>query len=339
MKHVNEGIIIIDKSENIVNYNNKALTLLKVGDFKIGRHIFKAAENTENIIGIKKLLKKDQKNSSINIEAEKFKYLLRITITKIENDKGRTEGKIIRIKKQSLGKKFRKLREGFVANVSHELKTPLTVVKGSVETLLNGALHNREDAEHFLKVISKHTDRLHTLINDILNLSSIEKNLEKKDLELEKYNIKKLIDNVIAMYRNAIEEKGIELVVNCMDEVEINVNVQLIELAISNLVDNAVKYNRQENGFIRIKVETLDEKVLISVKDSGIGIEKEYIPRLFERFFRVDKIKSRRIGGTGLGLSIVKQIVKAHKGLITIKSEPQIGSNFTIALPLKLKNK
>ena len=332
LTETNSGIIIIDNDELVVNFNDVAVKLLKAKKIQIGEPLFNALINDDTMIALKKLLKKDRNRYSINVEVRKFKFLFRFTATLIKDEDENILGKIIVITKQSLSKRFRKLREDFVANVSHELKTPLTVVKGAVETLQNGALDDRKDAEHFIKIISKHTERLHTLISDILNLSGIEQKLKKKDVSMEMFSIETLIEDVITMYQGKIDANGITLEVNFANNIELNANKQLIELAVSNLLDNAIKYNK-ENGYIRIKVERLEKSILISVKDSGIGIEQKNISRLFERFFRVDKIKSRNIGGTGLGLSIVKQIVKAHKGLISVKSELDSGSNFTIILP------
>jgi two-component system, OmpR family, phosphate regulon sensor histidine kinase PhoR len=334
LAEANSGIIIIDNEEVIVNFNIQAVKLLKVAKLKVNEPLFDVVGKSDVLIALKKVLKKDRSRYSINVEVRKFKYLFRFTATTIKNDKDIDVGKIIVISKQSLSKRFRKLREDFVANVSHELKTPLTVVKGAIETLLDGALDNKEDALHFVKIISKHTERLHTLISDILNLSGVEQKLKKKDILLERCSANILIKDVVMMYQGKIKDNRIKLAVNYNEDVELYANKQLIELAVSNLVDNAIKYNKKD-GLIRIKVEKLEKSISISVKDSGIGIEQKNIPRLFERFFRVDKIKSRNVGGTGLGLSIVKQIVKAHKGLITVKSEIGSGSNFTIILPVE----
>ncbi len=239
---------------------------------------------------------------------------------------------LILMKKKSLNKKFRKLREDFTANVSHELKTPLTIIKGSVETLLKGALKNPEEAEHFVKIIAKHTDRLNILINDILSLSNIEQKIKKKNISPAKYKVYDLIEDALCLHSETIKEKYILVTIHCDKSTEITANKHLLELALSNLISNAEQYNHK-NGFIKIKVEKVDREIQISITDSGIGIRQKHIPRLFERFYRVDKIKSRNIGGTGLGLSIVKQIVKAHKGSITVSSKLGEGSTFTIIIP------
>jgi len=229
-------------------------------------------------------------------------------------------------------KNNKKSVEDFIANVSHELKTPLTIIKGSVETLLKGALNNADEAEHFIKIIAKHTDRLTILINDILSLSNIEEKIKKKEIFLTKHKVCKLIGDALCLHKEKIQEKNLTVTVDCNKNIEIVANKQLLELAISNIIDNAEKYNSKD-GFIKIKAERLKDRILISITDSGIGIRQKHIPRLFKRFYRVDKIESRNIGGTGLGLSIVKQIVKAHRGLITVKSKLGKGSTFTIILP------
>ena len=325
------GIIIIDNEERVVNFNELAVKLLKTKKIEKGQLLLDTIKQPDVLIACKKILGKKRDRYSINLEVKKYKYLYRFTVAVIKDENGFREGKIIIISKQSLSKRFRKLREDFVANVSHELKTPLTVVKGAVETLLNGALNNHEDAEHFVRVISKHTNRLHSLISDILNLSDIEQKLKKKYILFEKCNANTLIEDLLGTYNERIENSGLMLTVECKENVILFVNKHLIELAVSNLIDNAIKYNKK-GGLIRIKIEKSENQISIGVKDSGIGIEQKNISRLFERFYRVDKIKSRNIGGTGLGLSIVKQIVKAHKGVITVKSEVGVGSTFTIIL-------
>ena len=336
LSEINTGIIFLDTTESVIEYNEAALHLLKISSLEKGKKIFDLLKEPEIKIPLMGILKSDKKRNTINLEFKKYKYLLKIGISNVYDSEKEFIGKLITLNKSFLSKKFRKLRENFVANVSHELKTPLTVIKGAVETLLNGAMSNSEDAEHFVKVISKHTDRLSVLINDILNLSNIEQKINRHEIPFEKFNVAVLLEDLISLFSETISEKTIEVRFSCKDNIEMVANKQLIQLAVSNLIDNAIKYNT-ENGNVSLKAEKIDNRILISVKDSGIGIDQAHVPRLFERFYRVDKIKSRNIGGTGLGLAIVKQIVKAHKGMITVKTELNKGSTFFIILPAGIK--
>jgi two-component system phosphate regulon sensor histidine kinase PhoR len=328
---INDGVIILDTHDNVVEYNVHALRLLKLNVLEKKKPFFDFIDEPEVKIPLERIIRSKKARIAINLEFRKHKYFLKIVVSDIINERNKNLGRLITIAKSPISKKFRRLREDFVANVSHELKTPLTVIKGAVETLLEGAIANPEDAEHFIQAIAKHTDRLSTLINDILSLSSTEQKVDRHEIAFEEFNVRDILEDEIALFKGTIDERQLELRLDC-GNIKMKGNRQLIGQAVSNLIDNAIKYNK-ENGYIHIKAEEVDKTVLISIKDSGIGIHQANVPRLFERFYRVDKIKSRNIGGTGLGLSIVKQIVKAHNGLITVKSEPDKGSTFIIILP------
>ena len=326
------GVLIIDNSGFILNYNKLALKFFKIENLKPKQNLFDSIDDIELKIPVKKIIESRHRQLTLNLGLSKKLSYLHVTGAILFDRKENQLGKLITIEKKSLNKRFRKLREDFVANVSHELKTPLTVIKGSVETLKKGALNNSAEAEHFVNIIAKHTDRLNGLINDILNLSNIEQKIKRRDITFAKCKVGVLIDEVVQMYKGRIQNAGYRLVVKCDFDIDIVVNKRLIEMALSNLVDNAIKYNRK-NGIIKICAFNIGESIQIDIKDSGIGIQQKHIPRLFERFYRIDKLKSRSIGGTGLGLSIVKQITNLHNGLITVKSDIDKGSTFTIILP------
>jgi two-component system, OmpR family, phosphate regulon sensor histidine kinase PhoR len=229
-------------------------------------------------------------------------------------------------------RKLEIIRTDFVANASHELKTPLTSIKGFVETLLEGALDDKEHAAHFLKIIQEHTDRLNNLINDLLDLSY----LESKGLEIHKspVQLKILVDNVLAGFNVPIKKRSIEAVNAISPEVAVSVDKAKIEQVFTNLIDNAVKFNK-EGGSLTISAEKTSGTITLLVKDSGSGIPAKDLPRIFERFYRVDKARSREMGGTGLGLAIVKHIVELHGGTVGVESTEGLGSQFWFTLPLK----
>ncbi len=224
------------------------------------------------------------------------------------------------------------VRRDFVANVSHELKTPITSIKGFVETLLDGTIEDPVQARRFLEIIAKHSDRLNAIINDLLALSRLEEEDEKRKLSFEEQPLKPVLASAIELSKVKTEEKQIKIELNCDEKITAKINSALIEQAIINLVDNAVKYSPENSTIIVNAQKTLNE-IVITVIDRGCGIEKEHLPRIFERFYVVDKARSRKLGGTGLGLSIVKHISDVHGGFVTVESKVNQGSTFSIHLP------
>ena len=224
------------------------------------------------------------------------------------------------------------VRRDFVANVSHELKTPITSIKGFVETLLEGAINEPKQAQHFLKIIAKHSDRLNAIIEDLLNLSRLEEDSEKRKISFEKLPLKPVLSAAIELSKTKAEEKQATIGLDCDKDIKAKINAALLEQAIVNLLDNAVKYSKP-GGKVQIRTYLKNEKIAISVQDNGCGIEKKHLERIFERFYVVDKGRSRKLGGTGLGLAIVKHIAQVHSGYITVESKVGSGSTFTIHLP------
>lgn len=227
-------------------------------------------------------------------------------------------------------KKLEQMRKDFVANVSHELKTPITSIKGFSETLLDGAMKDEETLEAFIKIILNESDRLQTLIEDLLDLSRIEQ--QGFYLNIEELDIVTLLGEIITLLRGKAEEKNILLhIAPISAHLIIKGDYSRLKQVFINLLSNAITYT-PAGGYVEIDIKDHDEKVYIQIKDTGIGIEMEEIPRIFERFYRVDKARSRNSGGTGLGLAIVKHIVEAHKGSISVTSVKGKGTTFTITL-------
>jgi len=228
-------------------------------------------------------------------------------------------------------KEMERLKKDLVTSVSHELKTPLTAIKGYVETLLED-MGSDEEKSYYLNVINRHVDRLSNIINDLLFLSFLE---TKKELYIEEVDLEALIKKISELFFSKIKEKDLEF------KVEIDPNARFIyadefklEQAIINLIDNAIKYT--EKGYVSIIIRSEDhDKISIIIKDTGIGIPKEHVPYIFERFYVVDKSRSRATGGTGLGLSIVKHVIQLHKGNIRVETRVGKGTAFIITLPRK----
>lgn len=234
-------------------------------------------------------------------------------------------------------KKLEQMRKDFVANVSHELKTPMTSIKGFSETLLDGAMEDKQMREYFLNIILKETDRLQSLINDLLDLSNIEQ--ESFKLNISKVNLKNILKEVTIILQSKAEEKQITLRTQIEAEhLEVEGDLYRLKQIFINLINNALNYTLNQ-GKVEIDCVDLGEKIKVNISDTGIGINKDEIPRIFERFYRVDKARSRNSGGTGLGLAIVKHLVEAHNGKITVKSELNKGTTFSVILPKRQINK
>ena len=223
------------------------------------------------------------------------------------------------------------LRRDFVANVSHELKTPVTSIKGFLETLLAGAIQEPENAEKFLRIIARQTDRLNEIINDLLSLSRIEQDAERGQIFLTAQRIKGVLAAAVEVCEPKAKERNIRVILDCPNDLRARINAPLLEQALVNLVDNAIKYSERDRE-IRVEAERLGPEVMVRVRDQGNGIAPEHLPRLFERFYRVDPGRSRQSGGTGLGLAIVKHIAQAHGGKVTVESTPGKGSIFSLHL-------
>jgi len=228
--------------------------------------------------------------------------------------------------------RLEEVRRDFVANVSHELKTPITLIKGFVETLIDGARNNPQDADRFLQILASQSNRLNTIIDDLLTLARLEGETEKELMLIRSESIAELLKSVEEACHARAANKEISIKVECRDDISVALDRSLAEQAIINLVDNAIKYSATKSE-IKLSAYEHDQTVVVSVSDEGPGIPAEHLPRLFERFYRVDKARSRNLGGTGLGLSIVKHIATVHGGSVDVHSIVGTGSEFRIHFP------
>ncbi|AGB19380.1 two-component system histidine kinase PnpS [Thermoanaerobacterium thermosaccharolyticum] len=332
LKSLINGVIAFDENEKILLINDSARAILDIKESSVvGKHILDVVRNTKFHDILEKIIKNKGYNID-NLEINTFNKYLKIYSSPIVHQVTHKKlGFVVIINDITEVRKLEKIRSDFVANVSHELRTPLTSIRGFIETLREGAIDNVEERDKFLEIIEFEAERLTRLINDILTLSEIE-NL-KEGFVKEDIAIDDEVNEVFYIMEKTANDKSIKLIkdLNCSGVV-IKTSKDRLRQMIINLVDNGIKYT-PEGGYV--KVTTIDRKgdVVIEVKDSGIGISKENIPRLFERFYRVDKGRSRKLGGTGLGLAIVKHIVESMKGSISVESEVGKGTKFTIVLP------
>jgi two-component system, OmpR family, phosphate regulon sensor histidine kinase PhoR len=224
------------------------------------------------------------------------------------------------------------VRRDFIANVSHELRTPVTSIKGFAETLLDGALDDRGDAERFLRIVVDQAERLNAIVADLLSISRLERDPEGEEVPLEETRLIEVIRSALEVCEPRAAQADVGLECHCDDDLVVRAAPALLEQAVVNLVDNAIKYSPAGTA-VSVSATVRDDEVALEVADHGSGIDRRHLPRLFERFYRVDKARSRDAGGTGLGLAIVKHISQVHGGRVTVDSTPGVGSRFTLFLP------
>jgi two-component system phosphate regulon sensor histidine kinase PhoR len=315
-----EGLVVLNAQGQIIliNHSFKKIAGANVTE---GQPYWQVIRNSRFIELVQKI-QKENTAATEELEMENRVYLCSVTHLPLRNEVVAVFHDITEIRD------IERLKRDFVVNVSHELRTPLTAIKGFTETLEEDA---DPDARHYLHIIKRNTDRLINIINDLLLLSQLEETGMK--LELERVDLADMIENVMRVFDQAIREKGLKLSVAVDDKLPlIKGDAFKLEQFFINLLDNAIKYT--ESGEVHVVLSRGDEgSVTIEVQDTGIGIPSEDLPRVFERFYVVDKSRSKKVGGTGLGLSIVKHIVLLHNGRIDIKSTPGKGTTVSVRLP------
>ncbi len=328
-----EGVIAVDNEERVLSMNNAAAKMFVCSPSKAqGRSIQEVVRNTVLQQFVEEALlsrKPIEKDITLYSNGERF---LNTHGSLLRDAEGKQIGALIVLNDVTRLRKLENMRREFVANVSHEIKTPITAIKASVETLREGAMKSPADADRFLEITEKHVVRLEAIIEDLLSLSRIEQEHEKEEIRLSNANIKDVVETAIQVCRPNADSKHIGLSLVCDEDMEVNMDSALLEQAVINLLDNAIKYSN-EGSSVQVEVGQTNDEIVLSVKDHGRGIEGEHLPRLFERFYRVDNGRSRDSGGTGLGLAIVKHIAQAHKGRVTVESKHGEGSTFSIHIP------
>lgn len=332
-----EGVIVVDKEGKILLLNSSAEKILGLSAEKvIGKFLWEVLRKEELISLVKKTLATGNEEGIEMVFDLPEGHVLHAQAAPILSEGQNNSGVVVVFHDITRLKQLEKLRREFVANVSHELKTPLTSIKGFVETLMEGAISDSENSLKFLKIIQQHTERLDNLVNDLLELSSIETG--ELPMNFEKIKLKELIDYIAASFADELSRKNQLLKISAIPEdLEAWIDEEKMQRVLSNLLDNAHKYT-SSGGQIEISATQELDRIKIEVSDTGEGIPGEHLPRIFERFYRVDKARSRQLGGTGLGLAIVKHIVLAHGGEISVESKVGVGTKFSIYLP-KIKNR
>ena len=327
-----EGVLAVNNAEAVIRLNRAAAALVGVApEQAAGRDLREVVRHPvlqEFVLATLASDKPSEKDMLLYAPDERH---VAAHGTALRDAAGARIGALVVLNDVTRIRRLENIQREFVANVSHELKTPITAIQGFVETLLGSEAHRPEDVRRFLEIVSRHTERLNSIIEDLLSLSRIEQE-EGGRLEREDVDLCDVAASAAQLCRARAGSKDIVIENRCTAPMPARVNTRLIEQALVNLLDNAVKFSPPVR-LITITGAQDGENWKISVQDQGCGIAAEHLPRLFERFYRVDKARSRQSGGTGLGLAIVKHIVKAHGGSVSVASQVGTGSTFSLTLP------
>ncbi len=326
-----EGVIVVNGSGQVISINSAVEKIFAI-THKQGERcpLLEIIRNNDIFEIMNKALITGNvfsKDLSLNYPVKK---IFRISASPVF-EKGVVSGCLVVIHDITEIRRLETMRRDFVANVSHELKTPLTSIKGYVEALLDGALEDKEHSRQFLKIVSEHAERLGQLINDLLDLSAIES--QEVALNMTTFDLKGLVQKVLSNFQTQIGKQGLNIIDELSKDLMITADRARMEQVLTNLIDNAIKFNKP-GGSIKFSGRKIENKIEIVVEDSGIGIPATDVPRIFERFYRVDKARSRELGGTGLGLSIVKHIIEQHHGIVEVESSVGFGSRFLFTIPV-----
>jgi len=329
-----EGVLAIDSKGRIVSMNPAAAQLLGIDPAQMqNRHMEEVIRNVDLQEYVRQILAgvpPVETDISLPINGGRSFSLHGAGLT---DARGRRSGAVVVLNDMTRIHRLEAVRRDFVANVSHELKTPVTSIQGFVEALVDGGVKDPVQIERYLSIIARHASRLNGIIDDLLALSRLEDTGEQRVLSFDIGPVKPVLEEAIHLSGIKADDKRMTIDLICNDDLEARINAPLLEQAVANLLDNSIKYS-PEGSRIRIEVTKDSAQVSISVTDEGCGVPPEHLHRIFERFYVVDKSRSRKLGGTGLGLAIVKHIAQAHGGRVTVESTFGQGSTFTIHLPV-----
>jgi two-component system phosphate regulon sensor histidine kinase PhoR len=326
-----EGVIAIDGHEVVLTMNERARTIFGVGPGRgEGKPFLEVVRNADlHEIFRAGRVAGGAVRSELRLSAPVAR-MLRVTAVPLSLP-GEAAGLVMVVDDVTELRRLEHVRTEFVANVSHELRTPLTAIQGYLETLLGGAMDEPQHAQRFIEVAFRHTERLGRLLNDLTDLSNIE--LGKVSLRLAPTALRPVVDSVLEIVTAKARDGGVELEADVPEALTVHADHDRLAQILINLVDNAVKYT-PKGGRVSVRARAADgHRVAMTVSDTGVGIPPADLPRLTERFYRVDKARSRELGGTGLGLAIVKHLVLAHGGELTIESEEGRGTTVRVTLP------
>jgi two-component system phosphate regulon sensor histidine kinase PhoR len=333
---VAEGLVITDRESNILIINDAAIALLNIGHRPATRLTDISRDPQIHRAFLNVLTTGESVESRIETRSgeggAQSKRILHLHAAPLRSDEGQIDGVVgafIDISKLEL---LERIRQEFLSNVSHELRTPLAAITAYVETLIDGGLNDNENSLRFLHTIHRNAERMGALVNDISELSAIETGAVR--LSVERFRLRELVDEVFSGLSPRASKHGVYIENHVAETIEVFADRHRLEQILINLVDNAIKFNHP-GGRVTVDADSMEgaNHQVIKVRDTGPGISAEHLPRVFERFYRIDKARSREAGGTGLGLAIVKHLTRAHGGEAYVTSEVGVGSEFAIKLP------
>lgn len=331
-----EGVIAVDLDEKVLYINESAQKQLDIDQHDVqGKRLLEIVRNIELLRFIQHTLshtRQTEKTIIFNL-GKRDERILQVHGAQLYDEKKQRIGALVVTNDVSRLLQLENLRRDFVANVSHELKTPITSIKGYAETLMDETGEYPQHVKDFLEIISKQTNRLQAIVEDLLSLAEIEQKSDgSEEMPMEKERIVNVLRAAIEACSIQAADRNIQIRLDCAENMYALINGPLLEQAVINLLDNAIKYSKP-GGVVQVETSFTGGAIFILIKDSGIGIAPQHLERLFERFYVVDKGRSRESGGTGLGLAIVKHIIQAHGGSVKVESQLHEGSIFTICLP------
>lgn len=331
-----EGVIALSPSDRIISMNRAAAEILETPlPEKERLGLQEIIRNT----ALEKLIQDsrtaDEPTNGDLVYHKSREKILQVQCAPLKDAEGNRIGTLLVIDDVTKLRQLESMRRDFAANVSHEIKTPLTAIKGFVETLKLHAIDDPQERARFLDIIERHVLRLTNIIDDLMRLSVIERDAMEKEAAFKKVKLIDILQAAVDCYRGQAGERDIAVRMECDPAAVLWADPSLLEQAVANLLDNAIKYS-EPGGEVILSTAISRTVAVINIRDNGIGIMQKHLPRLFERFYRVDKARSRQLGGTGLGLAIVKHIAQVHGGHVTVDSTIGQGSTFSIHLPLDL---
>jgi len=330
---ISDGVLAIDADGLLISINKTAANLFGVDRKKVRGHTIQEVITNPDVRFFMMKALKTSEDVEDEIHLVKENRYLHAHGRKLIDESGNGMGAVVVLNDVTRLRHLEITRRDFVANVSHELRTPVTSIMGFVETLKSGALDDPETATRFVDIIARQASRLDAIIEDLLSLARIERDSESSDIPLYDASLAETVENAVQSMESIAGAKGIHIETRCNSTIRITANPPLLEQALTNLIENAIKYSDSGTP-VEVTAEEYPTEVLLRVSDKGPGIAPDHLPRIFERFYRVDKGRSREVGGTGLGLAIVKHIMIAHGGQVEVTSTLGEGSRFTLRFPL-----
>ncbi len=331
---ISDGLIALDRERRILFINSPARKLLRVPAGRVKGMLLEELADREELGEL--LEKSAETQESVHDEAvfhgPEGDRQVELSAVPLAGEGGRRRGSVLVLRDVTELRHLEAVRRDFVSNVSHELKTPLTAMRGYVEAVLDDQEMSADQRMVFLQKARQNTERLTSIVSDLLSLSRLES--QERELSFEPLEVREVIDEVLQDNRDLAESRQVSLELETDGtSPRARADSQALHMAASNLVSNAIQYSPQETGVVRLRLTSTPEEVWIEVVDNGTGIPHSEQERIFERFYRIDKARSRKLGGTGLGLSIVRHVMAAHSGRVELESAPGEGSRFRMILP------